>query len=157
MKKSLIFVFILAAALALASCGKAEITKEETFTPDPVAADYYNQTQTQANGDTTTHRSDRIEQEGTGVKVEIISADVKPGDLCALTIKGEANSEFSIEIYDDRETVLKIEGLKNAESDENGTARWQFFMPDDAKIGAKAVIIRQVGSNNYARTAMYVK
>ncbi len=163
MKKTLCVFFALAALLFIVSaCGKEEkkITDEpltEAWKADAVAEEYYSQTVTQENGDTTTHRSDVIYQDTHGVKVEMLSQDVKAGDLCSITAKGEKNAEFSVEFYNDAANKLDIPDTGNARSDENGTVKWQFYMPAYAKPGAKAVIIRQVGSENYVRAVIFVK
>ena len=163
MKKALCIILAAFAVLSVfAACGKTEKKDveeptSEQWAPDSAAEEYYANTVTQENGDTTTHRTDRIDQDSHGVKVEMLSQDAKAGDLCSITINGEANAEFTIEFYNDGATRLDIPEIGNARSDENGTARWQFFMPSYAKSGAKAVVIRQVGSENYVRAVIYVK
>ena len=163
MKKALcIILAVFAVCAAFTACGKIEkkTDNEPTsaqWTPDPAAAEYYANTVTQENGDTTTHRADRVYQDSHGVKVEMLSQDAKPGDLCSITVKGEANAEFSIEFYNDGANKLDVPGTGNVTSDEKGTARWQFYMPAYAKSGAKAVVIRQVGTENYVRAVIFVK
>ena len=163
MKKTLCIILALFTLLfVFGACGKQETKGEtesssEAWTPDPAAAEYYSNTVTQENGDTTTHRADKIYQDAHGVKVEMLSQDAKAGDLCSITVKGEANAEFSIEFYNDGANRLDVPDAGNVSSDENGTARWQFYMPSYAKSGAKAVVIRQVGTENYVRAVIFVK
>lgn len=157
---------ILIACGVFAACGKDGGTSKNTSSarerttkePDPLAEEYYLNTVTQDNGDTTTHRTDFVEQESHGIEVIMISADAKPGQLCSIKIKGNPESVFKIDIYEDARTRLEVEGLVNAESDKDGYATFQFIMPETVKAGAKAVIIRQQGiKTNYVRTAIYVK
>lgn len=157
---------MLIAAGAFASCGVKERPSETQRTarerttrePDPLASDYYLHTVTKENGDTTTHRTDVIEQESHGIEVVMMSADVKPGQLCSIKIKGAPDSVFRIEIYENSITRLEIEDLSKAESGKDGYATFQFVMPETVKAGAKAVVIRQQGlRTNYVRTAIYVK
>lgn len=163
MKKTLcIILAVFAVFTAFAACGRSEKKTDEKatsgqWTPDSAAAEYYENTVTQKNGDTTTHRNDVIYQDPHGVKVEMLSQDVKAGDLCSITAKGEKNAEFSIEFYNDGANKLDVPDAGSAESDENGTVKWQFYMPTYAKSGAKAVIIRQTGSENYVRAVIFVK
>lgn len=156
---------MLIAAGVFASCGvkerpsETQRTARETTTrePDPLAGDYYLNTVTKDNGDTTTHRTDVIEQDSHGIEVVMMSADAKPGQLCSIKIKGAPESVFRIELYENSLTRLEIEGLSKAESDKDGFASFQFVMPGTVKAGAKAVIIRQQGlKTNYVRTAIYV-
>ncbi len=157
---------LLIVAGAFASCGKNGQIKGTsspagdgtTAQPDPLAKDYYHNTVTQENGDTTTHRTDFIEQDSHGIEVVMISADVKPGQLCSIRIKGAPESVFKIELYENSVRRLEIEELRKAQSDKDGYASFQFVMPESVKAGAKAVIIRQQGiKTNYVRTAIYVK
>ncbi len=157
---------LLIAAGAFASCGQKENdtgTTQETAVintqkPDPLAEEYYLNTVTQENGDTTTHRTDFIEQNSHGIEVEMISADVKPGNMCRIKVKGEANAVFKIAVYENALNRLETLELENTESDKNGIANWTFVMPEGTKPGAKAVVIKQLNKNeNYVTTVIYVK
>lgn len=147
-------------SLLSASCGgnteKETKAKTTAFEPDSLVADYYENTETQTNGDTTTAKADVIKEKSSGISFLTATTTAKVGNSCGISVMGDPDTEFSIQIYNDEKTLMKADGLKTVTSDKNGVASWSFIIPEGTATGSKVVIVRQANSENYARTALVV-
>lgn len=155
-----IVMVLLTAALVFAACGKKEV--EETTTKPtettgkdvPIVADYFDNTETQKNGETTEYRPDIVDSEGKGIEI-IYGSAPQPGQLATVSAKGKANAEFSAVLYDENATAI-VNDIKNVKSDGEGKFGFSFIIPDNTKVGSKLLVIREVGTENYLRTTIYV-
>jgi len=160
MKKILIPIISMITVICIfCACGKID-SKDLSISPgttaDPLASEYYAQTETLTNGDTTAIRDDYIDQESSGIVVDTMSVRVRHGQVCMISATGTPDSEFTIQVYHDYGTRFEIEGLEDGKSDEKGVVQWSFIVPENTQRGAKAVIIREKGTGNYVRAAFSV-
>ncbi len=157
MKKIICAVTALTIAVCVfAACSKKEKDDTAVSYTDPLASQYYEGTVTQENGKTTAVPENSIVQESSGITIDVISSVAKAGQLIILNATGTPDAEFTIELYNDADTPFVIDGLDKVKSDKDGHINLTFVIPGDAKIGSKALIIRETGTDNYARTAINV-
>lgn len=159
MKKITAIITLLATlTMIFASCGTTRNAEETTteWAPDSLAEDYYLNTETQPNGDITTTRADVIDEKAEGLNFVTVTKTAKPGNTCGASVKGQPNSLFTIEIYSNALTLMELDGLVQKTSDENGMVNWTYTLPEDTEPGVKVIIVRQAGTNRYARTAFTV-
>lgn len=154
-----VVMVLLTIALVFAACGKKEIKEttkptETTAKDVPIIADYFDNTETQKNGETTEYRPDIVDSKGKGIEI-IYGSAPQPGQLATISAKGTANAEFSAVLYDENATAI-VDDIKNVKSDDEGKFGFSFIIPDNTEVGSKLLVIREVGTENYLRTTIYV-
>lgn len=162
MKKIICAVLVLLTVACLfAACGKEEVKTTTTAAPvettdkdEAVIADYYQNTVTQKNGETTAYRPDVVDSKGEGIEI-IYGSAPRAGQLASVTAKGTPKAEFSAVLYDENSNAI-VDDIKNVKSDSEGKFGFSFIIPEDTAVGSKLLVIREVGTDNYLSTSIYV-
>lgn len=145
-------------ACVFAACGKKSETASTTTTAketvatkqdDAVFADYYDNTVTLKNGETTSIKTDDDGSKGEGIEVVYGCKQCSAGNIVMIKATGTKDAEFSIALYNDDHTDVVADGFENVKSDSKGVISFSFKMPEGASIGTKLMVIREVGTENY--------
>lgn len=144
-------------ACVFAACGKKADDKKTTTEKatvatkqdDVVFADYYDNTVTLKNGETTSIKTDDVGSKGDGITIEYGCKQCHAGNIVMIKANGTKNAEFSIALYNADHTDVVADGFENVKSNSDGVISFSFKMPENASVGTKLMVIREVGTENY--------
>jgi len=158
MKKIICATLALIMIAALASCGKqSEKTAEENTgisVDESAAQEYFDKREVDEYGKYTTADAERPFEEGDGVKLMSVSNQLHRGETGTLAVKGAANAQYIVKIYDDNGKVVKLTEDNRIIADENGFASYTFTFNEDNEIGSFLFLVKADGASNYVETTV---
>lgn len=139
-----------------------DITKPHSSATAPVTQSQTKPTQQQITANRTEKATAQatvpvtVPEKSNGLTLLFKIDDVSKGNDAAVTVIGEKGKEYTIEVYRNGQDKLTSNSLKPVIADSNGLASWTFSTQNCDK-GYRKIIIREIGSDKYIQTSIYVK
>lgn len=130
-------------------------TKKET-TKKP-ASSTVKQTQAQTHPETQPAYDEKVSEKSEGINIVFKTDSVEKGTTASVMIQGEPGKKYSIDFYTSPTETADYSDLADQTADENGFVTWTFDIPSSCSSGSKKIIIKEIGSNNFAQTSINIK
>lgn len=104
----------------------------------------------------TTGSAKPIEEISEGVGVLTKTTPVRAGNSATITIIGEPEKKYNIYYYEDGSTPSTASGLEEKTANGAGFVSWTFKTSPDCPAGAKKIIIKEVGSDDFCQTSITI-
>ncbi len=160
MKKFIcVILCLIMAAGAFSACtgeGKGENETSKREYDDPVIEEYFENRETDENGENTTASPDNPFVKAQGVELLSSSTQLRPGQRGDIVFKGSPYLQYIVSIYDDNGDPVEFECEGRAISDQNGQGDFTYTVPQDAKPGNYIFFMKVDGAYNYLQTTITV-
>ena len=162
MKKIICALFALIMIAALASCGKQKQSENDTdntgiSVDESAVQEYFDGREVDEYGKYTTASAERPFEKSEGVKLMSVSNQMRRGETGTLALKGAANAQYIIKVYDDNGNIVKLTDDDRIVADKNGFASYIFAFTEDNALGNYLFFVKADGTVNYVETTVTLK
>lgn len=142
---------------ALASCGnQSEENKDNTgiSVDESAVQEYFDSREVDEYGKYTTATPERPFEKGEGVELMSVSNQMRRGETGTLAVKGPANAQYIVKVYDDNGKTVKLTDDDRIIADEKGFASYTFTFTEDNALGNYLFFVKADGTVNYVETTV---
>lgn len=101
------------------------------------------------------NENETVLEKSNGLSVQFKSSPVRRGNDATIAVNGEAGKQYIIEVYRSDNDKLTSDKLKQQTANSLGVVSWT-FETDNLNQGYRKIIIKEIDSDKYIQTSVFV-